>query len=365
MQMKKVLVLISTKFVTYGGLTNAFMNYYRNMDKTDLIIDVASTLDADEVLIKEIECNGGKYIALPDKRKNIIKYIKKFNFVCRGYDVIHVNGNSATMGLELMIAKKNKIPVRIAHCHSTKTSFPLYNFILTPIFNKSYTNGLAVSDMAGWVYGKRKFRVLNNAIDTSKYAYNEQQRAKIRKQYGISDFDLVLGHVGKIYEAKNHKFLIQLFHELSKNEKNVKLLIVGDGILRSEIEDEIDKYNLNDRVIITGMQNETAPFYSAIDLFLFPSIFEGFGLAILEAQASGLNVLASEAVPRMVDIAKCVTFLPLNIERWLSEALKKISDSEATNRILTSNNNIKKIIDKNYDIKKCSNELRKIYISKN
>ncbi len=356
MQMKKVLVLISTKFVTYGGLTNAFMNYYRNMDKTDLIIDVASTLDADEVLIKEIECNGGKYIALPSKWKDPFKYIKAFKKISKGYDVVHINGNSSTMAVELYLAKKNNVPVRIAHCHSSFSTHSVMNFILNPLLNRSLTKALAVSEMSGkWLY-KKDFEVLNNAINQEKYEYNSKARKELRAKLNISDNDILIGNVGKLNELKNQVFLLELLKRLNKS---YKLIIVGGGPKENELKEKVDELSLTDSVIFTGMVNDAAKYYQAFDIFLFPSIYEGFGLALLEAEASGLPCIASTHVPKETNLSKEVKYLDLNIDKWVDEINKIDIQNKREEK---SKINIKLIEDGGYGAEKNSEKLRKIYM---
>lgn len=362
--MRKVLVIITTAFVQWGGLTNAYMNYYRAMNKEELIIDIASYNDPDIELINEIKLNGGKYIKLPDKRKKTLQYLISYSKLCSNYEVVHVHGNSASMVGELYIAKKKNVNVRIAHCHTNKCMHPFLNAICSPLFWKSYTVGAAVSKDAGkWLYKRHKYTVLNNAIDTHGFSFDEYARERIRKRYNVDKGDIVFGHVGKIYAAKNHAFLIKLFNKILDFYPNAKLMLVGDGVLKSTIEKQVNLIGLSNKVIFTGMQNDTRKFYSAFDYYLFPSIYEGFPLAVLEAQVSGLYGLVSDAVPNEVNVSGNIKHIKLDIDSWFSN-IKNLNFAEyRMKRKTTCRQATLCAIKKGYDNKINSEILRSIYLS--
>lgn len=317
--MKKILVIITTNFVSWGGLTTVFMNYYRVMDKNDLCIDVASMNKAEQLLEKEITDNGGQYIQLPDKRKHAFKYLLSLNrlLMREKYDVIHVHGNSATMVGELLLAKKNRVNNRIAHSHNTKGAHPVMQKLLKSIFNSSYTTAIACSGAAGsWLYS-HEFRVLNNVIDTKRYHFSRNNREEVRNKLKIGPDTVVLGHVGKFVSAKNHTFILDIFREFLKRNPNSKLLLIGDGNLRNEIENEIAEFNLSDTVILVGMINDTQNYYSAMDIFILPSKHEGLSLALLEAQANGLTCIVSNNVTKENNITGNVQYLDLDKRIWV------------------------------------------------
>lgn len=359
--MKKVLVVITTGFVTYGGLTTVFMNYYRSMNRDGLKIDVASIGQADKVLVEEIERNGGHYFDLPSKQKNIIAYIFELWRVCKYYDVVHVHGNSPLMIVELTIAKLRGVQQRIAHSHNTSGMHPILNIVCKGMFNKFYTVGLACSQKAGeWLYTK-EFHVLNNAIYTEKYAFSEEDRLDTRNLYRINNC-FVVGNVSKFVEAKNHEFIVNLFSKFHEKHKNSVLLLVGDGPNRGKIETLIHQRNIEDCVIITGLKEETNKFYSAIDLFVLPSFHEGLCLALLEAQASGLPCLVSTNVTEENSVCDNVEYLELNEENWLKQIEKWYSTRNSLNRLKMSEVACKKLSLNGFDIKTVANQLRGYYL---
>ncbi|MBQ4536498.1 MAG: glycosyltransferase family 1 protein [Lachnospiraceae bacterium] len=320
----KILVVICTGFVSWGGLTTVAMNYYRAMNKENLQIDFASDSIAEVKLTYELAGNGSKYIQLPN-RKNIFKYVIGLkNVLKEGYDVIHIHGNSATMALELFPAMLCRVSKRIVHCHTTQSKVKCLNKLLRPIFLKMYTHAIAVSYEAGaWLFGKDNFVVLNNAIDVNKYSYNLFERKKIREELNISNEIFVIGHVGKINFSKNHVFIVEVFSEILKINSDSVLLLVGDGPLRGELEKLIKEKSIEDKVVFVGMSEETEKWLNAMDYFIFPSNFEGFGLALVEAQANGLPCMASDVVPRLTDATKTVRYMSLLTEPsiWATEIM--------------------------------------------
>lgn len=359
--MKKVLVVITTGFVTYGGLTTVFMNYFRAMDKDGLRLDVASIGQADKVLADEIEREGGHYYNLPSKQKKIIAYMFELWRICKGYDVIHVHGNSPLMAVELAIAKSRGVQQRIAHSHNTSGMHPILNTMCRCLFNNLYTIGLACSQKAGeWLYTK-EFHVLNNAICTEKYAFSEEYRRDIRSLYKINS-DFVIGNVSKFVDAKNHEFIINLFSKFHEKHNDCVLLLVGDGPNRERIERLVHQRNIEESVIITGLKEETSKFYSAIDLFVLPSFHEGLCLALLEAQASGLPCLVSTNVTTENGICDNVWYWKLIEELWIEQIEKKYIARNSVDRLKMSNASCRKLALNGFDIKTVANQLRNYYM---
>ena len=145
-----------------------------------------------------------------------------------------------------------------------------------------------------------KFCVLNNAIDAEAFCYDVEKRGRIRTQFGLED-SVVFGPIGRFFEQKNHAFLIDIFCEISKQCENAKLMLVGDGELKEQISQKVLDKGLKDKVIFTGVQEDVVPFYQAMDVFLFPSLYEGLGMVAVEAQATGLPCVISDKVSK-----KCI-----------------------------------------------------------
>lgn len=315
---KKILIIVNTGLIYYGGLTTVAMNYYRNMDLRDFSIDFASTNQPDEGTLGEITKNRGKYFKLPRRGIWVIPYFCQLRKLCKAYDVIHVHGNSATMAIELYAAKSAGIKKRIAHCHTSQTEHPLLNKLLISFFKKLYTDGIACSKYAGdWIFGEENYTILPNAIDLQKYALNVTKRKMIRKQLGIDDM-FILGHVGKLNEGKNHKFLLQVYNEYLKLNDRTCLLLVGDGPLRKNLSDLVEKENLSSKVFFIGMVDNVADYLCAMDAFVFPSLYEGLPLSVVEAQAAGKKCFISDTITREVGITSMVHFLSIRDEadKW-------------------------------------------------
>lgn len=364
--MKKILVIITTEFVPYGGLTSVMMNYYRFLDESEFHVDFASTnKDVDLNLQEELSSRHSKYYCIGNRKKNPIKYVGLLKRILRNekYDIIHINSNSATAMLELYAAKKCGIQKRIVHNHTSICDHRVIHNLLYPFFKRSYTDAIACSEKAGnWIFGKRQFTIINNGIIASNYMYSEEDRNYIRKKYRISDSTVVIGHLGKIYKPKNHHFLISVYDAYKKLDPDSKLLLVGDGEMRKEIERDVNDRQLRDNVIFAGMQHDTSKFLSAMDIFVFPSIWEGMPLSAIEAQASGLTCIISENIDSGVCVTPSVKTASIDngIEIWTNLITK--AAKEKYERKNVSKSNIELIRNAEYDVYKNAEKLRKIYL---
>lgn len=238
------------------------------------------------------------------------------------FDVVHIHANALINPIPLL-ACLNCDQSFVIHSHSTSTNPGLVCRIVHSI-NKAWLGlsksaiRIACSQSAGrWMFGRKIFSVVNNAIDINHYIFNEQSRAEIRSRYGIPDDTYVIGTVGRMVEAKNYPFMISLFRDFLKLNPSAKLLLVGDGPLRADIEKLAS--DLDNKVIFAGAQQETASFYSAMDCFIAPSLFEGLSIVTVEAQTSGVNIVVSDAIPEEVNVSGLINRLSLAdpTETWL------------------------------------------------
>ena len=358
--MKKILVVVTTAFIRTGGLTSVIMNYWRSMDKASLSFDFASTNSIDDMLQEEISKEGCRYFQLPP-RKLVIKYFFALRELCKGYSIIHVHANSATSVIELLAAKTAGVSTRIHHNHTSKTQYPFLNKILHPLFKKLYTDAVACSDAAGeWLFGKGKYIVLPNAIDVDKFRFCPEKRKKIRQEFYIQDKELVVGHIGKFMDAKNHEFLIKVYAKYHSWNPESRLLLVGDGEWRSKIEKWVKESGCAETIILTGLRSDISAIVQAFDVFVFPSIYEGLPLTTLEAQASGLPCIISSNVTNAIDVGRDVLMKDLadGIESW-ARAIDKI-DYTVTREDRCDQNN-KRITEAHFNINKEANELLKLY----
>ena len=361
--MTRVLVIITTSMVPYGGLASVMMNLYRKIDKKRFLVDFASTNEKlDESLKNELLENKSKYYPLGNRKKKLFSYIKRLSKVISegNYDVVHVNSNSATALIELQIAKKYDVRKRIVHNHTSICDHKILHNICYPWFKKSYTDAIACSMKAGeWIFRNQDFKILNNGIDTGRYQFSWNNRRQIREQYDIPESVTVLGHLGKIYKPKNHSFLIDIFSSYHKQNLNSKLLLVGDGEMRSEIEEKIKKLELTDSVIFAGMQREPEKYLSAMDIFVFPSIWEGMPLSMIEAQASGLLCFASDTIDEGVAVTDSV--IRLNITNGVQTWINALMNADSIDRNTNSGRCIEMIRSAGYDSNANAKILEGIY----
>lgn len=348
-----------------GGVESVVMNYYRHIDRTKIQFDFICDKDSTNIPYDEIEQLGGRVILVPpyqkvfEYQKDLIKIFKDNN-----YKIVHSHLNTLSV-FPLRAAKKAGVPVRIAHSHSTTNKKEwkknLVKQILRP-FSKVYaTDYMCCSELAGrWLFGNKEYDkgnvyLLNNAIELDKFKYDEQLRNKKRKELNIKDDTLVIGHVGRFVEQKNHRFLIDIFNEVHKQKENSILLLVGQGPLMEEIKEKVKTLGIEDSVKFLGQRNDVNELYNAMDLFLFPSLYEGLGMVLIEAQANGLPCIASTEIPEIAKVTHDVEFINLNdnILNWINKILKYLNNKR--------NDNQKNIFSCGYDIKNAIKKLEKYY----
>ena len=351
-----------------GGVESVVMNYYRYIDRDKIQFDFICDEDSTNIPYEEIEKMGGKVILIPPYQK-IIKYHKKLKQVLKdgNYKIVHSHINALSV-FSLFAAKCAGVPIRIAHSHSTSNKKEwkknIIKNILRPFSKVFATDYFACSEHAGrWLFGNKEFDkgnvyILNNAIDVDKFKYDENVRKEVRKELGINDDTLVIGHVGRFVEQKNHRFLIDIFNEVHKEKANSILLLVGQGPLMAEIKEKVKKLGLEKSVIFLGQRNDVNRLYQAMDVFLFPSLYEGLGLVLIETQCSGCYCVASSEVPTIANLNKSIKFIPLKVNEteWAKEVIK-----DANFRLKKSNINIFK--EKGFDIRYKSKELIKKYLN--
>ena len=332
--MKKIKVAhIIGKWVG-GGVESVVINYYRHIDKTKFEFDFICDEDSTFIPYEEIEKMGGKVILVPPYQKTF-KYIKALKkiFLEEKYDIVHSHLNTLSL-FPLYAAKRAKIAVRIAHSHSTTNKNEVKkNFIkmiLKP-FSKIYaTDYFCCTEHAGrWQFGNKifdegKVYVLNNAIDLEKFGFNPIIRKNIRNQLNLVDDTLVIGHVGRFVAQKNQSYLIDLFYEASKINSNMVLILIGTGPDELKIREKVKNLNLSNKVYFLGQKKDIYNYYQAMDVFVFPSLYEGLGMVLIEAQASGLQCIASSYVPECAKVTSCLEFVDLNDnKKFINLMLKK------------------------------------------
>lgn len=306
--MKNILVICTNVF-GYNGIASVILNYYKAIDKEKIHIDMV-LINEPRQEIKELFEENNTNLYVIKRNSNPFSYMKSLKEIMKSnnYELVHIHGNSATMAIELMVAKSVGIKVRIPHCHNVTTDHGIIHNVLKPIFNKSYSYGFACGKDAGkWLYGDKDFVVINNGIDTDNFKFNSEYRDAIRDKYHLEG-KYVVGHVGIFNYQKNHKALIDIFVKLHKKNKNSVLMLIGEGDNYDEIKELVKLEKLEDCVIFVGTTDDVNKYMMAFDVFALPSRFEGLPLVLVEAQCTGLPCVASREVSVEADITGLVDY---------------------------------------------------------
>lgn len=348
-----------------GGLESMIMNYYRNIDRSKVQFDFLTHRPEEEKkdFDEEICSLGGKIYHIHKLNPFSYAYHKELDHFFKShpeYRIIHVHQDCMSSVI-LKVAKKNGVSIRIAHSHSSNQDRGIKYYIkkyYKKNIKKYATQMFACGGEAGkWMFETDKFEILPNAIDCSKYTFNPHIRNRVRDELGL-DKNLVIGHVGRFCEVKNHKFIIEILEQIRKQRKDVKVLFAGQGELFENIQRMVEKKGLCDNVIFLGLRTDIPDILQAMDIFLLPSLYEGVPVSIIEAQAAGLKCFISNTVPIDCAITDLVTTIPLSEspDMWA----KAIVNSYPYDR----KNQDKAIKDSRYDIVSNAKYLEGFYINK-
>ena len=350
-----------------GGIETFLMTLYRNIDKTKVQFDFLVHRNEKGFFDDEIQSLGGNIIRVrPLNPFQIIKYYGELNeiFSKTSYNIIHshLNANSAII---LKIAKKKGINHRIAHSHthsSTNSFNGLFKRLIKTYINNVCNHKIACSNSAGvWLFGtKADFKIINNSIETSKFSFDQETRLKVRKLLSINENTIVIGNIARFNQEKNHQFLIDIFSEFNKKFKS-KLILIGEGELQFSIREKVKRLRLSKQVIFTGAVKNANEYLNVMDVFIFPSNFEGLGIVAVEAQANGLPVVMNKSLPNELDLTNLTYRLPLDIstDSWVKCVIK----AHEANRPRKSK--IDEIKAKGYDIKENVSLLEDFYLNLN
>ncbi|MBN8210245.1 glycosyltransferase family 1 protein [Bacillus sp. NTK071] len=366
METKRVKILmITTIDFGFNGITNVIMNYFRALDRTDLQMDFVIQNHIRSDLKNEIHSSGSNVYEFRGRNKSPISYVNWLTDLIRenNYEIVHAHGNSCTLALEMYAANKGGARVRIPHSHNSTCKHRVAHRILRRMFNKNYTHGFACGEKAGnWLYEGEKFSVINNGIDVENFMFDTNVRAEYRKKYGLTN-KKVIGHIGHFTLQKNHDFLIDIFQQLYKIDKDYRLILLGDGSLRPDIEKKVKSLGLVDVVKFTGATLETSHFMQAMDILVMPSKYEGLPLTLIESQASGLPCYVADTVSKESKITELVEFMSLDLsaEKWA----KKINSSILYNRNNNKDQIHKNLVDSGFSINNNAKILKKLYLSDN
>lgn len=329
-QSKPIKVLHILKNIQRGGVEQFILNQYKVLAAENVIFDFClygpdSNLN-DQFMMNEFTKLGSRFLYHSYPNTHFLRFIKELreNLRYGQYDVVHCHQNFFS-GAILPIAQIEKVPVRIAHAHTTeeRKKTGLKRKIYTQIMRKSILNTsthlLGASPLANqYVYGKQKdAEYLANGIDLE--SFTQVSHNDIRSELGLSDSAVLFGHVGSFKPIKNHKFLINIFSDFIKEYQNAYLLLVGEGREQERIKQMVTELNLNDKVLFLDNRQDIPLILKNLNVFLFPSLFEGLGISLIEAQAAGVSSIISPSIPSEADLGLgLVNRVPLEKENcWI------------------------------------------------
>lgn len=322
---EKIKIIMVASKLDVTGISTVIMNYCTRIDLSKFEITIAAGTPVAQIHVEKCKELGVTLVILPNREKESKRYYLELNKVLksRKFDILHVHGNSATMAIELFLAWINGVKIRIPHSHNTTCMNMKLHKMLYPVFNLLYTVGFACGNKAGeWLYGKKNFYVIPNGFDIHRFKYSNEKRKELRKELGLKD-EFVIGHIGRFNQQKNQKYLLDVFEEVATNNKNTHLLLVGDGPNYSDIKKLVDKHKFNKQIILYGETNNPEDIYSAIDVFVLPSIYEGLPVVLVEAQCSGLYCVISDVVTDEMNIDKHLVSVSLrdDVKTWAEKIL--------------------------------------------
>ena len=359
-----------------GGSEQVVLNYCSRM--RDIHFDLLYQYEPNPQILERFNEAGINCIQIPDKVHHPLKHLwTMFRIFRKGkYDVVHSHLDWFMNSYVCFLAMLAGVKKRIAHHHQayvasgqghsilragiTVVVKNILCFIMRIPCKLFATHWLACGEAAainGWghkAFKKGKVMILPNAIDPERFRFSRTARQEIRTKYGIVEDDFVIGHVGRFFPEKNHKFIIEIFSEYSRNHERSKLLLVGNGPLQGEIQDIVKQKGLEDEVFFAGLQKDVVRFYCAMDVLLLPSTREAFPMTLVEAQYNGLPCIVSAAVPRETAITDNVFPLQVgDVKPWCEEicSLGVVVDREHP-----------QIKNERFDIRKCYKELERIYL---
>lgn len=366
--MERIKVLHVVFAMNRGGMESRLMDIFRHIDKSQIQFDFLENTCEKGSFDNEINSLGGTIYYSGYSRKNLYRaifYIADFFKNYCSYDVIHIH-ESYLPSFNMIVMHYAKKYNNTVVLHSRNANGPhifLHN-LLKHYYHKKADFFFACSKKAAqWMFSKKiiesnNYRIINNAIDAKKFVYSKEIRRIIRKKMQLSDDDIVLGHIGRFYQQKNHGFLIDVFNRLIKQDTHYKLVLVGEGPLKKNVQEKVKEYGIENKVMFLGIRKDVSRIYQAFDMFLLPSLHEGLPGVGVEAQASGLICLFSDTITNEVNIISDLChMLPITegTDIWcrtIKNNIEKIKNREKT---------YTQIKEKGFDVYNTANELLQFY----
>lgn len=362
-------VLHCVKKMDRAGIETFIMNVFRNIDKKEVCFDFLCSSREHGDYDDEIRALGGNIYYTSQSNASIFKHFvvikslaKWFKENRNNFDVVHLHADhnvSVLIYLEAM--RQAKIKKVIVHSHNNSGSHIMANKLLRNICSLYKFEKFACSEEAGvWLFGKKtvkqgKVKMIPNGIDFVKYTYNPKKSEAKKHELGFQG-KTVLGHIGRFSMQKNHKFLIEVFSEYQKINSNSVLLLVGRGELEEQIKKQVHDLSLDDKVKFLGVRDDVSELLQAIDVFVFPSLYEGLSVVLLEVQVASLPVVTNYNISRQTIISDCVTLLPVTDPKKWAKTIADLTHIDRNAIILTD-------AAKAFNIKSVALMLKQYYMS--
>ncbi len=335
--MEKIRVVHFTIANTAGGVTKSVLELWKYIDREKFHFDFVTMSDKLD-FADELEKEGCKiYYLSAYAEDDIAVFTREVREIfSNGYDVVQlqtawwrgfvVEEIAKGMHIPKVIIYGNNTDVHIREDYSREAARKQH-FQYRELLSENIATDFAAcsEEAARWLYGdkipKEKIKIIPYGVALEQYRYDADVRKRYRAELEIEN-EYVIGHVGRFAYQKNHEFLIEIFRKIVRIDNNVKLLLVGIGELEEKVKAEVREYKLEDKVIFTGKREDVCGLMQAMDIFVFPSRFEGFGIVLIEAQAAGLKCLTSKNVPEKARITDNIEFLDLDQRVWIDGILK-------------------------------------------
>lgn len=364
--MKSIRILHFIPGFLYGGIESRFLDWYELIDKEKVQFDLLIQTDSNNSIFDNFKEKGGNVYQVPplsistiQKHINFLKVLFNEN----QYSAVHCHSADKSYFV-LSQAEKAGINVRILHARTSSFSGG-GDLVVRNLFKKlslsRATNYFAVSEVAGeWLFGKRNIEeveIIKNAVVSDKFIFDNKIRSEIRRKYKLKTSDILIGHVGRFTYAKNHLFLLDIFKEVNESKSEAKLVLVGDGPYLDAIKSKAKKLGIQDNIIFIGYSDKPEIYYHAMDVFLFPSRYEGLPGSLIEAQISDLNCLISDSITKEAIFLDSTKSLSINKS---SKEWAEVISSLDFNRKRT--NNAEKVKSAGYDLENVVKSLEKFYL---
>ena len=322
-----------------GGIETFVLKEVTNLDKNKYEAHFLSFKGDTPCFYEDLLAAGAKFHFIPKRKKNVISNYLELKKLLNNYhfDIVHCNLNSYSYITPILLAIKAGCKV-VIHGHNSgclqgKMSVLLHeiNKLRVP-FNR--VCNVAVSDVAGkWFFGNHRYLIVNNGVETKKNRYSVEKRKRIRNEFNLKNEKVIL-HVGAFRNQKNHDRILGIFADLLKKYSDSVLILVGEGDLRESIQNKVNDIGLASKVLFTGNRHDVDCFLSAADVFLFPSFYEGFPIALIEAECSGLQCVISDTITKQVQIEDLCNAVSLDETNdvWVDKILSSLESNEDRTR---------------------------------